>query len=73
MQEKTEWFRYIPFFNGLYWQLKNASNRLFDFFENQVQEHMAEIDYNSEQTDFVDTYLREKAKLDAEGKEHHYT
>ena len=73
MQHKTEWFRYIPFFNKIYWQIKDASDTLFGFFERQVNEHMAEIDYNSEPTDFVDAYLREKDKHDTDGENHYYS
>ena len=73
MQHKTEWFRYIPGFRSLYWNLKNSSNRIFEFLETRVTEHMAEIDYNSEPTDFVDAYLREKKKHDEQGENHFYS
>ena len=47
-------------------------DNIFGFLERQVNEHKNEIDYNSEPTDFVDAYLRKKAKMDEDGEEPNY-
>jgi hypothetical protein len=73
MQRKTEWLRYIPVFSSFYYKIKQNVDRVFEFLERQVNEHLNEIDYNSEPTDFVDAYLRKKAKLDEEGAPHYYS
>uniref|UniRef100_A0A914E9S0 Uncharacterized protein n=1 Tax=Acrobeloides nanus TaxID=290746 RepID=A0A914E9S0_9BILA len=73
MQRKTEWLQYVPVFSSFYYKIKQNIDRVFEFLERQVNEHLNEIDYNSEPTDFVDAYLRKKAKLDQEGGPHYYS
>jgi hypothetical protein len=72
-QKKLEWFQHIPILDKIYFEIKNFRDKIFDFLEHQVKEHIAEIDHNSEPIDFVDAYLRKKAKNDEEGEEHYYS
>uniref|UniRef100_A0A914EBY6 Uncharacterized protein n=1 Tax=Acrobeloides nanus TaxID=290746 RepID=A0A914EBY6_9BILA len=73
MWNNTEMYKYIPGFRSLYYRIVTYRDHLFGFFEKQVEEHQANVDLNSEPTDYVDAYLREKAKRDQEiGENGHF-
>lgn len=72
MYNYTEFFKYIPGFRTIYYKIKFHRDRLFGFFEKQINEHQERVDLNEEPTDYVDAYLREKVKKDQEGGSHHY-
>lgn len=73
MYKYTEMFKYIPGFRTFYYKIKLYRDRLFGFFENQINEHQKRVDMTEEPNDYVDAYLREKVKKDQEGREHNYT
>lgn len=68
MVQKPEFFKHLPYFSGLYKKLIHNRDMLFDFFNRQITQHQESIDFNSsnESTDFVEAYLREIHKTDAE-------
>jgi hypothetical protein len=48
--------------------LENNSKQLFEFFERQIEEHNRRVDPDSDPTDFVEAFLREKAKKEENGE-----
>jgi hypothetical protein len=70
MYKNTELFKYVPFFRGQYYGIVESRKRLFGFFDQQIEEHLKELNFDSAPTDYVDAFLREKAKRDAEGLPH---
>lgn len=58
--------KYIPFLNTLPDPLKITWKTLFAFYDKQIEEHSRIVDPNSEPTDYVEAFLREKAKKEAE-------
>uniref|UniRef100_A0A914EEW6 Uncharacterized protein n=1 Tax=Acrobeloides nanus TaxID=290746 RepID=A0A914EEW6_9BILA len=61
--------KHIPIINKHYYAIKESKEALFNFYQNQVNEHQQRIDHDSEPTDYVEAFLREKAKKEAEGNE----
>jgi hypothetical protein len=70
IQKQTENAKYFPYFSKYYHQMKQTSDILFEFYRNEVDEHIKRANHDSEPTDFVEAFLREKARRDeANGKE----
>ena len=74
-REHAEVLEYIPILRNSYHALKNSKQELYEFYKNQVEEHQKRVDHDSEPTDYVEAFLREKAKKDEEGsgEAHYYT
>lgn len=74
MLKYTEIMRYIPGVpRRTYYKIRSISQKIFNFFEKQVQEHQNAIDLNAVPTDYVDAFLKEKNQQDAESFDHSYT
>uniref|UniRef100_A0A914EL70 Cytochrome P450 n=1 Tax=Acrobeloides nanus TaxID=290746 RepID=A0A914EL70_9BILA len=69
IQKKVEIFKYVPFFRKYYYALKDARDVLMKFYKRQVKEHQENADNDSEPTDFVEAFLREKARREADGQQ----
>lgn len=67
--------KYIPRLRNIYYTLQTSKKSLFDFYEKQVDEHQKRVDHDSESSDYVEAFLKEKAKKEAEGngEEHYFT
>ncbi|KAH7706767.1 CYP-33D3 protein [Aphelenchoides avenae] len=65
----------LPPFCTAFDQLKHNQQRLFDFYQRQIDEHKASIDFDTdaEPTDYAEAFLREARKRDAEGAAHTFT
>lgn len=65
----------LPPFCTAFDQLKHNQQRLFDFYQRQIDEHKASIDFDTdaEPTDYAEAFLREARKRDAEGASHTFT
>lgn len=72
IQKYFEYAKYIPIFRNYYYKLKNASTKLFEFYRRQIEEHKKYINPDSEPTDFVEAFLKEKAKREVEGTNEFY-
>jgi hypothetical protein len=73
MQNNIDLAKYLPVLSGIYKRVKHGRDVLFGFYEKQVKEHQKRVDHDSEPTDFVEAFLREKAKKEEAGEEHAYT
>lgn len=73
--QHPKFFRKLPFFKQSWDRLIDVSHALYAFFQRQIDEHEKNIDFGSDAqpTDYVEAFLKEKAKKDAEGGEHFYT
>lgn len=65
----------IPPFKAAYELKSRNSKALMDFYQRQIDEHVKSIDFgtDAEPTDYSEAFLREKAKLDADGAPHSFT
>uniref|UniRef100_A0A915EPJ1 Cytochrome P450 n=1 Tax=Ditylenchus dipsaci TaxID=166011 RepID=A0A915EPJ1_9BILA len=65
-----QWFQYVHIDKAV-----SAGKEVSKFFENQIEEHKAEIDVDVDEpaTDFVAAFLKEKAKKDKSGEPHFFT
>lgn len=61
----NEYLRKLPVFRGVYGEAEKFSNELKSFFNNQIEERKAKIDFteDTEPTDYVEAYLRQQRKL----------
>ena len=73
MKHRMNLAKYLPIAKNNYHKLKNSTQNLFKFFENQIIEHEKYADHDSEPTDYVEAFLREKTKKEAEGDNQFYT
>jgi hypothetical protein len=69
-------FHRLPYFKGLLDKVIKMNRNLLDFYGRQIQIHMEEVDFDglmneSNPTDLVEAFLKEKAKRDANGEEGH--
>ncbi|KAL3100226.1 hypothetical protein niasHS_000169 [Heterodera schachtii] len=74
-------FRHLPFLRGKFNRIKTVYRNLDAFFERQIDEHILKKNQlqqwdndKTEPTDFVEAFLKEKAKRDGNGGDamHHY-
>jgi hypothetical protein len=65
--------KHLPIFNRIYCQIKEAGDKLNNFYKTRIEEHNKRVDYDSEPRDFVEAFLREKAKREAEGDGEFYS
>ena len=72
MQNHMELAKYLPFFKYHYYNIDQARENLFAFFKNQIEEHSKRVDHYSEPTDYVEAFLQEKKKKEAEGEGEFY-
>ncbi|KAH7704131.1 CBN-CYP-33C9 protein [Aphelenchoides avenae] len=56
-------------------ELRHGRQQLFAFYQRQIDEHMKDIDFDTDAqpTDYTEAYLREMKKRDAEGFEQNFT
>nr|CDJ96745.1 Cytochrome P450 domain containing protein [Haemonchus contortus] len=61
------WLDVLPFFKAYSKDVQNQSGELFGMFDEQIEIHKAEIDFDSEKsTDYVEAYLKEQKRLEKE-------
>ncbi|KAH7710349.1 Protein CYP-33C1 [Aphelenchoides avenae] len=68
-------FKRLPLFKA-HWNKMMSLNKYFiDFLERNIHEHQNHIDLesSSESTDYVEAFLREKARREKESGPHHFT
>lgn len=67
--------RHFPFFKASWDRFLGVSKTLFKFFDRQIRQHQKDIDLQSdaEPSDYVEAFLREKAKKDNSGEPHSYS
>lgn len=65
----------VPPFDAVYEEHKRSQIRLWDFYQRQIDEHVQNIDFDTdaEPTDYAEAFLREKRKKDTEGEPHTFT
>ena len=73
MNTRVNLAKHLPIFNSVYYQIKEASDKLNNFYKTRIDEHNKTADHDSEPTDFVEAFLREKAKREAEGDGEFYS
>jgi cytochrome P450 len=68
-------FSRLPYFKPLMERVRHSSTELSKFYQRQIEEHLAQIDVNSDAlpADYAEAFLREKAKLDKNGDGHFYS
>ncbi|KAH7725792.1 Protein CYP-33C9 [Aphelenchoides avenae] len=73
--QNPQFWRNLPLFKPHWDKLLANNKRLFDFYGRQIEEHQKEIDFESgsQPTDYVEAFLREKKKNDADGFPHYYS
>ena len=70
---RISFVKHLPIFNRVYYQIKEASDKLNHFYITRIDEQNKRADYDSEPTDFVEAFLRQKAKREAEGDGEFYS
>lgn len=75
MLKGTHIFKYVPLFRSMYYKLESNKEKLYGFFQRQVDEHRLNLDLDSgdEPMDYVEAFLREQHKRDGEGATHSFT
>ncbi|KAH7716430.1 Protein CYP-33C9 [Aphelenchoides avenae] len=65
----------LPPFKAIFEMMKYNRRALSDFYQRQIDEHVKNIDFDTDAvpTDYAEAFLKEKAKRDAEGVEHSFT
>ncbi|KAH7717539.1 Protein CYP-33E1 [Aphelenchoides avenae] len=65
----------LPFFKQKAEEVKAAFHGLLGFMARQIDEHKthADLDSLAEPKDYVEAYMREKARRDRTGEDHHFT
>ncbi|KAH7721183.1 Protein CYP-33C9 [Aphelenchoides avenae] len=65
----------IPPFKAVFDLLKYNRCALWQFYQRQIDEHLKNMDFDTEAspTDYAEAFLKEKAKRDAEGIPHSFT
>lgn len=68
-------FMRLPMFAKYAEDLKKKTDALFAFYRRQIADHEKHIDFatDSQSLDYAEAFLREKAKRENEGGDHHYT
>ncbi|KAH7700677.1 Protein CYP-33C1, partial [Aphelenchoides avenae] len=73
--DRPNLLRKLPVFKPHWDAMLQANRGFFDFFDRQIEHHRKEIDFESDSqpTDYVEAFLREQAKQDAEGGQHYFS
>lgn len=74
--KKPHFWRQLPYLSGVFETLAANQRNLGAFFERQISLHMKQIndqDWDTPATDYVEAYLKEKARREASGERHDYT
>uniref|UniRef100_A0A914CT29 Cytochrome P450 n=1 Tax=Acrobeloides nanus TaxID=290746 RepID=A0A914CT29_9BILA len=74
IQKWYQYAKYIPFCRYYYYLMKDATDTLHEFYMRQINAHIEKFDPHdeSEPTDYVEAFLKEKAKREAEGDTNNY-
>uniref|UniRef100_A0A183CBW3 Unspecific monooxygenase n=1 Tax=Globodera pallida TaxID=36090 RepID=A0A183CBW3_GLOPA len=69
-------FRRLPFLSAVFNRICKVQRDFGAFFHRQISQHIKVIndqDWDTPSTDFVEAFLKEKAKRDASGEQHNFT
>uniref|UniRef100_A0AC34FN43 Cytochrome P450 n=1 Tax=Panagrolaimus sp. ES5 TaxID=591445 RepID=A0AC34FN43_9BILA len=78
LENSPKFYRYLPFFNPVYKNMKNACDSMREFLESQIQKHRNEINLDGknmgEPKDYVEAFLQQQYKMKQEEiTDHYYT
>ncbi|KAH7707364.1 Protein CYP-33C12 [Aphelenchoides avenae] len=65
----------LPYIKQKAEHIRTVFRGLFAFYQRQIDEHLKHIDLDSQEDpkDYAEAFLREQAKRDKAGEQHHYT
>ena len=75
MESDSSIYRFLPFFNKVFNDMKETCDEIFQFLRKQIEQNKRELELKDDEepaTDYVEAFLKQQKKLTNEGCTDHF-